>query len=41
MKSQKLFPLVKMDEKHGGVPIHLNETKHCVSMLISCLLEVC
>ena len=21
-KSRKLFPLVKMTEKHGGVPIH-------------------
>ena len=23
-KSQKLFPLVKMGAKHGGVTIHLN-----------------
>ena len=23
-KSRKLFPLVKMAKKHGGVPIHLN-----------------
>ena len=23
-KSKKLFPFVQIDEKHGGVPIHLN-----------------
>ena len=29
-KSRKLFPLVKMGAKHGGVPIHLNGIALCI-----------
>ena len=33
-KSQRLFPFVKMIEKHGGVPLHLN------SLILVSLLDI-